>query len=85
MRAYGQYLQETAEDAGTLAESTDWLRKAAEGGDTTAMAEYGEALAFGIGTQANPAEAVTWLEKAAAGGSRKATEITALIRLSEES
>ena len=85
MRAYGQYLQETAEDADTLAESTDWLRKAAEGGDTTAMAEYGEALAFGIGTQANPAEAVTWLEKAAAGGSRKATEITALIRLSEES
>ncbi len=85
MRAYGQYLQDTAENGAMLAESTDWLRKAAEGGDTTAMAEYGEALAFGIGIEANPAEAVTWLEKAAAGGSRKATEITALIRLSEES
>lgn len=85
MRAYGQFLQDTAETAQELAQSTDWLRKAAEGGDTTAMAEYGEALAFGIGAEADPDKALFWLEKAAAGGSRKATAITNLVRLSQGS
>ena len=83
MRTYAMYLRETAQTAGDLTASTDWLSQAAAGGDTTAMAEFGYALAFGIGTAPDPDEAVAWLQRAAANGSQKAQAITALLNMQD--
>lgn len=50
----------------------DWVRKAAEAGDTNAQATLGYMLAAGIGGPADPMEAFTWYSKAAATGHAEA-------------
>lgn len=52
--------------------SVKWFRKGSELGHAEAMAELGEALAWGHGVHRNAAEALGWLEKAAALGHAKA-------------
>lgn len=84
MRAYAIYQRETAKTEADLISSTEWFTRAAEGGDVTAMAELGYALAFGIGTEPNLNTAIVWLEKAAAAGSKKAMEITSLIKFDKD-
>lgn len=83
MRIYAMHLRETATNAADVTESTRWLSQAAEGGETTAMAEFGYALAFGIGTPVDPDNARLWLERAAEAGSEKAQAITSLMRLQD--
>lgn len=85
MRTYAMHLRDNASAAQDLITSTDWLVRAAEGGDTTAMAELGYALAFGLGTAPDPQAALVWLEKAAANGSVKASAITSLLNLEDGS
>lgn len=85
MRAYAVYLRDVASTPDDLTASTQWFERAAQGGDVTAMAEYGYALAFGIGTKADLERAIIWLEQAAEAGSEKASTITALLNLTEDS
>ena len=48
------------------------------------MEEYGYALAFGIGIEADADGARQWLARAAEAGSERAMELILLINLSEE-
>ncbi len=84
MRAYAIYRRDNAATPTDMAESTQWFGRAAEGGDVTAMTEYGYALAFGMGTKANLDTAIYWLEQAADAGSEKAANITSLLNLNED-
>ena len=83
MRIHGLVLREDAVGRDDLAQAMEWLARAANAGDTVAMTEYGEALAFGIGVPADRAEALIWLERAAARANKKAIEITRLVKLSD--
>ncbi|MDO6591928.1 hypothetical protein DS901_12615 [Loktanella sp. D2R18] len=84
MRSYALYLRDNAANSAEVAESTDWLRRSAEAGNTGAMVDFGNALAFGIGTQPDRDNAIIWLSRAAENGSEKAAELTALLNLSGE-
>ncbi|MEP3348063.1 MAG: hypothetical protein ABJN34_03630 [Litoreibacter sp.] len=84
MRAYAIYRRDNAASPTDMTESTQWFGRAAEGGDVTAMTEYGYALAFGMGTEANLDNAIYWLEQAADAGSEKAASITSLLNLNED-
>jgi TPR repeat protein len=83
MRTYAMHLRDSAQNAQGIAISTQWLGRAAEGGDTNAMVEYGYALAFGIGVEVDTANAVYWLDQAAQAGSEKANELTKLLKLKD--
>jgi TPR repeat protein len=55
------------------AEGTDWLRKAAEGGDVTGMLALSDLYASGAGIlPRDPAQSLEWLRRAAVGGDAKA-------------
>ena len=84
MRAYAQFRRETAAGAEDLAASTHWFEQAAILGDARSMEEYGYALAFGIGIEADTDGARQWLARAAEAGSERAMELILLINLSEE-
>ncbi|MFV2054412.1 hypothetical protein [Aliiroseovarius sp. YM-037] len=64
MFEYGMHLRTQAEGATDLAQSTDWLRQAAESGLSQAMVEYAYAIGFGLGQTPDPKLAVIWLQKA---------------------
>ena len=51
------------------AEAFQWIRLAAENGDTWAQLQIGWRHQYGIGTETNETEAVLWFQKAAKQGS----------------
>ncbi len=83
MRLLGLFLRGTAQTPQGLSEAMGWLARAAQAGDTPAMVEYGQALAFGLGVPQDMQAALVWLQRAADGGSVRAQELARLVRLSQ--
>ena len=76
MRELGLYLR----DAGTPADARDassWLKRAADGGDVTAMVELAKAYAMGIGIQPSIQQAQLLLKDAAGQGNEEAQRLLA--------
>lgn len=80
-RDYALVLRDTATSLADLQTSARWLQEAAEGGDIIAMAEFGRALAFGIGLPQDRVAALTWLDQAKRAGNADATDLAHLLRL----
>ncbi|MDA7430837.1 hypothetical protein PGB28_20440 [Primorskyibacter aestuariivivens] len=66
-----------------LRSSLEWLRRAAEAGRVSAMADLGLALAMAKGTDRDLNSAATWLDKAARGGHGRAAHLLKLLDLEE--
>jgi TPR repeat protein len=73
------YLRDNAKTPDDLSQSTQWLKKAAEGGYDDAMVELGFALGFGLGTQSNKSAALDWLARAEKLGHPRAAGLAQLI------
>ncbi|MBT8416552.1 MAG: hypothetical protein KJO42_03860, partial [Silicimonas sp.] len=58
---FGMFLRSVAETRQDLKSSTDWLAKAAHGGNGNAMIEYAHAIGFGLGREPDPKTALMWL------------------------
>lgn len=80
-RDYGLLLRDTATSQTDLREGVRWLAEAAEAGDTEAMAAWGEALAFGLGTAQDRTAALLWLDRAARTGNAQADLTARLLRI----
>lgn len=78
---YGLMLRETARTPANLQSSARWLREAAEAGSVPAMAEYGYALAYGLGVAPDVAGALVWLDKAAQSENPQARDLARLLRI----
>ena len=78
---YALLLRSTARGPADLQASAQWLKSAAEGGDVAAMAELGEAMAFGIGVPADRTAALVWLDQAARADVPRAAELARILRL----
>jgi TPR repeat protein len=76
---YAMYLRDNAKTPDDLSQSTQWLKKAAEGGYDDAMVELGFALGFGLGTQSNKSAALDWLARAEKLGHPRAAGLAQLI------
>ncbi len=81
MREFGRMIRDTATRPAEIVEATDWIARAAEKGDVSAMYELAQAYAYGIGTKADGDAAFRWMEAASAGGHAKADEMMAIMKL----
>ncbi len=77
MRELGLYLRETGQTAQDAADASQWFRRAAEGGDVTAMVELAKSYAMGLGIRPSRKEARLWLEDAADKGNAEARQLLA--------
>lgn len=68
MREHARRLRSTAQTAGQSAAATDWLVRAADGGDAKAMALLSQAYSLGIGIDPSRELAEVWLLRAADAG-----------------
>lgn len=84
MREYALILRERATTQAEILESTDWLRRAGEAGEASAMVDLAEALVFGVGAEPARDEAIMWLQKAADLGSVDAADRLHSLQLSSE-
>ncbi|MBT8417426.1 MAG: hypothetical protein KJO42_08290, partial [Silicimonas sp.] len=80
---FGMFLRSIAETRQDLKASTDWLAKAAHGGNGDAMIEYAHAIGFGLGREPDPKTALMWLDRAdglyPGGGSALRRTINAML------
>lgn len=79
MREHAIRLRAAAETSEDVANSTQWLIRASEGGDTAAMVMLAQAYSLGVGVPASPDKARSWLVIAAQAGDQTATEMIRFI------
>ena len=78
---YGLLLRDSAKTLANLQASARWLKEAAEAGNVGGMADYGYALAYGLGVPQDPVGALSWLDKADLAGNPQARDLARLLRI----
>lgn len=77
MRELGLYLRQTGTSMAEAKDASEWLKRAADGGDVTAMVELAKAYAMGIGIAPSIQQAQVLLKDAAGLGNEEAKRLLA--------